>query len=670
MPESPPAESPTLPPAPFAEATTLPPTEPQLDDRAVGVPTVAGYELLGELGRGGMGVVYKARQVSLNRLVALKMILAGGHAGEAELQRFKAEAEAVARLQHPNIVQIHEVGQSEGRPFFSLEFVDGGSLAARLDGTPWAARPAAQIIETLARAMHAAHQQGIIHRDLKPANVLLASPGPASPGRQPGESFGESPVPKITDFGLAKQMNSASPGRQSGEGLTATGAVLGTPSYMAPEQAGGKRSEVGPAADVYSLGAILYELLTGRPPFRAETPLDTVLQVVTEEPVPPRRLVPKLPRDLETICLKCLEKSPARRFATAAELADDLERWRNTRPIRARRIGPVGRTVRWCRRNPVLAAVCSLAVVIILTLSAVYYASLLRENKHTRDARDQAERDRDQAEAAREHGQDTLARSLYEQAHALRLAHQPGWRWQALDLLRESEKLRARPRRTDLPPIEEADQPGPLSRLQSQGELRREAAAALLLDDARPAPPISISGSPGKYREVSGDGRRALAVFMRQPEKLGAVPPMGLHLFDLTNGQQLRELLIPNVHVTATALSPDGTILALTEPGLEDVQLRDLPGGTPRATLQALKAPGLPVAAHTYDPLVFSPDGRYLAAVRDDGKKADIFLWDLPTPPRRATWPGLTHLWAASVSGGMGGCWLIRPAATRSLWPT
>jgi serine/threonine-protein kinase len=247
---------------PADEVPTLPPSKQPPDGLPAAVPTVPGYEVLGELGRGGMGVVYKARQVKLNRLVALKMILAGGHASEADLLRFKSEAEAVARLRHANVVQIHEVGESEGRPFFSLEFVDGGSLAARLDGTPWPPRQAAQLVQTLARAMHAAHQRGIIHRDLKPANVLLAEDG----------------TPKITDFGLAKQMDSQ-------RGQTQTGAVLGTPSYMAPEQAGYKPDAqargVGPAADVYALGAILYELLTGRPPFRAETPLDTVLQGVS-----------------------------------------------------------------------------------------------------------------------------------------------------------------------------------------------------------------------------------------------------------------------------------------------------------------------------------------------------------------------------------------------------
>jgi serine/threonine protein kinase len=293
---------------------------------------VPGYEILEEIGRGGMGVVYKARQVKADRVVALKMILSGGYASEADLLRFRTEAEAIARLQHPHIVQVFEVGEHEGRPFFSLEFCPGGSLDRQLDGTPLQPKQAARLVKTLARAVHAAHEKNVIHRDLKPANVLLT----------------ESGQPKITDFGLAKKIDET--------GRTASGAIMGTPSYMAPEQAGGQSKDIGPAADIYALGAILYELLTGRPPFKAATPLDTMLQVLSDEPVSPRQLQPKTPMDMETICLKCLHKEPKRRYATAQALAEDLARFQTGKPVQARPVGRLERSWRWCSRNPAVAA--------------------------------------------------------------------------------------------------------------------------------------------------------------------------------------------------------------------------------------------------------------------------------------------------------------------------
>jgi WD40 repeat protein len=318
-----------------------------------------------------MGVVYKARQKGLKRLVALKMILAGTHAGPDELARFRAEAEALARLQHPHIVQIHEVGEQDGRPYFSLELVEGGSLAGKLDGTPLPAREAAGLVEILARAMQAAHEQNVIRRDLKPGNVLLTRDG----------------QPKITDFGLAKQLDATA-------AQTASNAVMGTPSYMAPEQAGGKTKTIGPAADVYSLGAILYELLTGRPPFRAATTLDTLLQVLSEEPVWPARLNAQVPRDLETICLKCLEKDPARRYGSARALAEDLRRWLDGRPIVARPPGVLGRGLRWCRRNPVVASLTAVVAATLLAGTVVSSFFALR-------ARDQAKRAEEREEVAR-----------------------------------------------------------------------------------------------------------------------------------------------------------------------------------------------------------------------------------------------------------------------------
>jgi WD40 repeat protein/serine/threonine protein kinase len=308
------------------------------------LPFIEGYEVLGELGRGGMGVVYRARHLSLNRPCVLKMILAGDFPDAEAIVRFRAEAEAVARLRHNNVVQIHGTGEAAGRPFFELEYVEGGSLDHHLDGAPWPPRRAAELVEALARGVAEAHRLGIVHRDLKPANVLVAADG----------------TPKITDFGLAKSLAGDS-------GLTQTGAIVGTPDYMAPEQAEGKPRDVGPLADVYALGAILYELLTGRRPFRGATVLETLHQVRTTEPVRPSRLVPGLRRDVETIALKCLQKEPAKRYASAAALAEDLRRFLGGEPIVARPVGPIERAWRWCRRHPAPASLTA-AVVLVAAL--------------------------------------------------------------------------------------------------------------------------------------------------------------------------------------------------------------------------------------------------------------------------------------------------------------
>ena len=301
------------------------------------------YEIIRELARGGMGVVFQARQVSLNRPVALKMILAGQLANETDVKRFYTEAEAAANLDHPGIVPIYEVGQHEGQHYFSMGFVEGQSLAQRLADGPLPPREAAALMVKVAEAIEYAHGRGVIHRDLKPGNILLDRNG----------------NPRVTDFGLAKKL-------QGDSGLTGSGQIMGTPSYMPPEQAGGKRGEVGPAADVYALGATLYALVTGRPPFQAATAMDTVLQVISDEPVPPRRLNPAVDRDLETICLKCLEKEPARRYASAAALAEELARFLAGEPILARPIGAPARLWRWCRRRPVVAGLGAAVAALIL----------------------------------------------------------------------------------------------------------------------------------------------------------------------------------------------------------------------------------------------------------------------------------------------------------------
>ncbi len=363
-------------------------------------PTVPGYDILGELGRGGMGVVYQAWQLGLQRTVALKMVLTGIQADPNDLARFRAEAAAIARLQHPNIVQIYDVGEAAGRPYFVLEFVDGGSLAQHLQGRPQPVRPAAQLVEILARAVHAAHANGVIHRDLKPANILLQRSevgGQKSEVRsQKSEQHGlvsntassdlwpltSDLCPKIADFGLAKCV--AGDGETPDlRGPTVTGELLGTPSYMAPEQAVGARQQVGPAADVYALGAILYELLTGRPPFTGETPLATVLQVLHNEPVSVTSLQPNVPRDLQTICLKCLRKEPGKRYASALELAEDVQRFLRDEPIRARPVRPVERLWRWVRRHPLPAGLLAaglLAPVVALIALSLLSARLVRSN--------------------------------------------------------------------------------------------------------------------------------------------------------------------------------------------------------------------------------------------------------------------------------------------------
>ena len=352
-------------------------------------PAVPGYEILGELGRGGMGVVYQARQLGLERTVALKMVLTGTRASPKDLARFRAEAAAIARLQHPNIVQIYDVGEAAGRPYFVLEFVAGGSLAQYLQGKPQPVRPAAQMIETLARAVHAAHANGVIHRDLKPANILLQRSGGSATGATgtPSPIPDVSPLtlssltPKIADFGLAKCVSGD--GKVPAlRGPTVTGEILGTPNYMAPEQAMACE-QVGPAADVYALGAILYELLTGRPPFTGETPLATILQVLHNEPVSVTSLQPNVPQDLETICLECLRKDPRKRYGSALELAEDVQRFLRDEPIRARPVMPVERLWRWVCRHPMPAGLLAaglLAPVVALIALSLLSARLVRSS--------------------------------------------------------------------------------------------------------------------------------------------------------------------------------------------------------------------------------------------------------------------------------------------------
>jgi hypothetical protein len=399
------SETATVPPTLIPEATSQngvsPPTQAGISRREQpALATVPGYEILGTLGKGGMGIVYQARRLALNRVVALKMILAGAHAGTEERQRFRREAEAVARLQHPGIVQIYEVGEHEGLPYLSLEYCPGGSLEKRLAGTPLPPREAAQLVERLARAVQAAHEKRVVHRDLKPANVLLAEDG----------------TPKVTDFGLAKRLDEAS--------RTNSGAIMGTPSYMAPEQAGGKMKEVGPATDVYALGTILYECLTGRPPFKAATALETMQQVVGDEPAPLRQLQSKTPADLETVCLKCLRKELGQRYGSAAELAEDLRRFLAGEPVQARPVGTWERGIKWVRRRPAVAALlafCALALVAGTVVSTYFAFQADQRAKEADESATEAHTREKEANEAREQAETILARSLLRP-----LGHQVG----------------------------------------------------------------------------------------------------------------------------------------------------------------------------------------------------------------------------------------------------
>ena len=543
------------------------------------LPTIPGYTLVGELGRGGMGVVYKAEQTKLKRLVALKMVLGGAVAGAQQFERFRAEAEAVARLQHPNIVQIYEVGEHDGLPFFSLEYCAGGSLAQRLDGTPLPTREAATLVETMARAMHAAHARHIVHRDLKPANVLLSGDG----------------TPKITDFGLAKKLDETAV-------LTQSGAVMGTPSYMPPEQALGKNKELGPAADIYSLGAILYELLTGRPPFKGATAMDTLLQVATNEPVPPSRLQPKLPPDIETICLKCLEKSSSRRYSSAQALAEDLHRYLAGEPILARPAGRLERCGKWARRRPALAgllAVSALALLSILT-GILYFTVHLRRERNTAIA-----------EKGRAEENEAAARLQEEKTRQQE---------QLTDKERQRAEAREADARRDLDQSRRSLLTAQLWRV--AGLLEHQPLEALaLLEDGKACPPELRDFAWRYYRSLYSSWKPALLQGHRGPVKSVAVRSDGkilasasggmdacIKLWDLETRKEIATLRDDQGHkgaVNCVAFSPDGTLLA-SGGADQTVKLWDVDKMQVLATLNKHSGPVNGVA--------FSPDGNWLVS--------------------------------------------------------
>jgi WD40 repeat protein len=467
-------------------------------------PVVPGYEILDELGHGGMGVVYKARQAGLQRLVALKMILGGAHANPGELARFRREAEAVARLDHAGIVRIFEIGQHNGLPFFSLELVAGGTLADKLRGVPQPPREAAGLIEALARAIHFAHQHGIVHRDLKPANVLLTENGQA----------------KITDFGLAKHIDQTTT-------QTMSGAVLGTPNYMAPEQARGRNQQVSPATDVYALGAILYELLTGRPPFQAATVVDTLVLVMNQEPVPLRQLQSTLPRDLETVCLKCLEKEPRKRYASAEALADDLRRYLEDKPVLARRAGAVERAWRWCRRNPMVASLTAgigLLLFVIASGASVAALWLNDERNAALSNLDRAVKAEKTAVEAEKEVRDKLWQSYFDQARAMRWSRRAGRRFDSLAALGKAAAIR--------PSL----------------DLRNEAITCMALVDLRAGP--QWEGMPPGTRSLAF--APALDRYARGDEK-GRIS-----ICRAGDGAELARLQGPGIPVPVVRFSPDG----------------------------------------------------------------------------------------------------------------
>jgi WD40 repeat protein/tRNA A-37 threonylcarbamoyl transferase component Bud32 len=555
------------------------------------LPFVPGYEVLEELGRGGMGVVYKARQARPERLVALKMILAGRDAGPERLARFRAEARAVAALSHPNIVPIYQIGEAGGVSYLALEYLEGGTLAGKAAGRPQQPRAAAGLVEALARAMHAAHLRGIVHRDLKPANVLLAADG----------------TPRITDFGLVKRLD-------EDDGRTRSGAVLGTPSYMAPEQAEGKPDAVGPAADVYGLGAILYELLTGRPPFRGGKALDVLKQVRSRLPRAPRSLCPAVPRDLETVCLKCLQKGRKHRYGSAAELADDLRRFLDGLPVRARPVGRLARAARWCRRNPALASVGAVAAAALVAAGALWWglgsarsgdAARLEEiDRQRAEAEQKGKSFRVEGDAARAQRRQ-LSREAARAAldRGLALCEQgdvgPGLLWLARGLELAPEDARD---------IDRA--------------LRLHLAAWSGVLSARPREPVALRHRDWvEMAAFTPDGKTVVSVGGDQ----GADGRAEVRFWGARSGEPLGEpLLFPKALLTAV-LSPDGKTLLTGDAGLQGkARLWDVASRRPVAVLRSPdgEAVGVSVGA-------FSPDGKKVVTGGIFGDSAR--LWDAAT---------------------------------------
>jgi tRNA A-37 threonylcarbamoyl transferase component Bud32 len=584
------------------------------------------YEILEEIARGGMGVVYKAQQASLNRVVALKMIRSAALASQDEVERFRAEAEAAAQLDHPNIVPIYEVGEHDGQHYFSMKLIEGTSLAERIEPLRKDPRAVARIVAAVARAVHAAHQRRILHRDLKPANVLLDKNG----------------QPHVTDFGLAKRV-------EGDLGLTQSGAVVGTPGYMAPEQALASKA-LSTAADVYSLGAILYECLTGRPPFQGASPLETLQQVVSREPEAPRSLDPKADRDLETIALKCLQKEPAKRYDSAAALADDLERWLKGEPILARPVGAVERAVKWVKRRPAAAALLVGACLVLIGFAVVWGRS---GRVAARATQEELDRFRAQAEAGRLR---QIAEQEEQGAARVRLSRQ----------LARVAVLWERYPELALPLLEDTHQCPPPLRDATWARYHR----LCKLDRGK----FGKDGKPVVQLTATADGKTLLTLRGDGTAQL----------WDAATGKELRTLPVsvpydPSKNVSPMAMAPDGRVVALVKGEGGSLVLHIVAAeqtkedlgryiGTPAftadgKTLAALLEPivegkkvwcgVLFVDASTgltsllgidekdqgtpYSALAFAPDGKVLAAVTKGGA---VQLWDVPISRRRAELAG------------------------------
>jgi eukaryotic-like serine/threonine-protein kinase len=603
---------------------------------AVEIPAPPGYEVIEPIGEGGMGIVYKARQSGLGRLVALKMILGGARARAIDLTRFRDEAQAIATLRHPNVVQIYALGEFRNQPFFALEYCAGGTLGKALNGQPQPPALAARMGEVLARAVQSAHDRNIVHRDLKPGNVLLAIEGKPA-GAAQSTMVGEGPgadaahdalrdpehTLKVTDFGLAKRVDDDS-------GRTLDGSVMGTPSYMAPEQARGELKAVGRPADVWALGAILYELLTGRPPFKGSTVLDTLEQVRSRDPVPVHHLQPRVPRDLETICLKCLEKEPARRYASAGALADDLRRFRDGKPIQARPVGQLTRTYRWSRREPRTA----LLVAGLLLLAAMVPAFLVGYEARLRRAGERLDQQKQLTAAAEQAEQEEYAAAQAHQylagaseAARRRARPQPGWTWEAREWV--------------------AHAAGAVTPIRDPVVLRSELAAALGGIDVRPIAHLAEGLQAGALA-FAPDGRLAVAPQFSQP----VASVRFVSVFDPTFKTETRlpfpgkiTLKGPDM-TTALAFSPDGRWLYLALRSGKVVRW-DLTVHDPEEARAGWTAHDGSVAG-----IAFSPDSKWVYTAGHDGQvkrwpigadKPAAVVPPKPADPNGRHWTGLAY---------------------------